>query len=57
MMPSPATVALGFNTSGAGNQLVQQRQDEIEEMRRKKLLGISSPATLALLGPQAALSK
>jgi hypothetical protein len=54
MMISPATTALGFsanpNGAGQGDQLIQQRQDEIDEMKRKKLLGIASPATTALLG-------
>lgn len=50
---SPAGVALGF-APGAGGQLVQQRDDQVEEEKRKKRLGIdsASPALLQLFNMQ-----
>jgi hypothetical protein len=50
---SPATTALGF-AQGPGDQLVQQRDDEIEDQKRRKLLGVgsASPAVQALFGMQ-----
>jgi hypothetical protein len=50
---SPATTALGF-AQGPGDQLTQQVDDELEDQKRRKLLGAgsSSPAVQALFGMQ-----
>jgi hypothetical protein len=52
---SPATTALGF-AQGPGDQLTQQVDDELEDQKRRKLLGAgsSSPSVQALFGVGAA---
>ncbi len=50
---SPAATQLGL-MPGAGGQLVQQRDDQVEEEKRKKRLGLdsASPALLQLFNMQ-----